>query len=72
MIDMWYKTKELTNENPVVDFYAGVSSDLYDIVHNPIKDASYNGKDWATTRDEISAPAQNLIDEMNKQIAENF
>ena len=72
MVDMWYKTKELTNENPVIDFYPGVFSDVYDLVHNPIKDASYNGKDWSTTRDEISAPTQNLIDEMNKQISENF
>lgn len=72
MIDMWHKTKELTNENPVIEFYAGVSSDVYDLVHNPIKDTSYNGVDWSTTRDTISAPVQNKIDELNAQIAENF
>ena len=72
MIDMWHKTKELTNENPVIDFYAGTSSDIYDLVHNPIKDASYNGKDWATTRDEISGAVQNEIDALNKEIEANF
>ena len=72
MVDMWYKTKELTNENPVIDFYAGVSSDVYDLVHNPIKDASYNGKEWSTTRDEISGAVDGLISEINDQIAENF
>ena len=72
MIDMWHTTKELTNENPVIDFYAGTSSDIYDLVHNPIKDASYNGKEWSTTRDEISSAVQNEIDALNKEIEENF
>lgn len=72
MIDMWKKTKALTNENPVIDFYAGVSADVYDLVHNPIKDASYNGKDWSSTRDTISAPVENEIAELNKTIQENF
>lgn len=72
MIEMWHKTKELTNENPIIDYYAGTSPDIYNIVHNPIKDTSYNGKDWITTRDEISAAVQELLDELNKEISENF
>lgn len=72
MIAMLKKTRELTNENPVIDFYAGTSSNVFDMVHNPIKDASYNGKDWATTRDEISAAVQSEIDGLNEQIKENF
>ncbi|MBQ5316392.1 MAG: extracellular solute-binding protein [Oscillospiraceae bacterium] len=72
MIDMWHKTKELTNENPVIDFYAGCSSDIYDLVHNPIKDASYNGKDWATTRDEITPAVETEIEALNQQIKDNF
>ncbi|MGN1090639.1 MAG: ABC transporter substrate-binding protein, partial [Huintestinicola sp.] len=39
MLDMWKKTKELTNANPVIDFYAGTSAEVNECVHNPIKDA---------------------------------
>lgn len=72
MVDMWYKTKELTNEHPIIDFYAGVSPDVYNIVHNPIKDTSYNGKEWSTTRDEISGAVDDLLNEMNEKIAAEF
>lgn len=72
MIAMLAKTKELTGENPVIDLYAGVSPNVYEMVHNPIKDASYNGKDWSATREEISGAVQAEIDMMNKQIADNF
>lgn len=72
MLDMWVKTKELTNAHPVVDFYAGTSDDIYNIVHNPIKDTSYNGKEWATTRSEISEAVQIRLDELNATISANF
>ncbi len=72
MLEMWETTKELTNANPVIDMYAGVSQDMYDVVHNPIKDTSYNGKEWATTRSEISGVVQMLLDDMNAQIAEGI
>ncbi|MCC8042697.1 MAG: extracellular solute-binding protein [Oscillospiraceae bacterium] len=69
MLEMWRITKDLTNENPDIDMYAGVSSDVYDMVHNPIKDASYNGKEWSVTRDEISDAVQTALDELNAKIA---
>ena len=72
MLDMWDKTKELTNENPVIDFYAGTSDNIFEMVHNPIKDASYNGKDWATTRGEIAEAVQGELDMLNEQIAADF
>ncbi|MBQ3918401.1 MAG: extracellular solute-binding protein [Oscillospiraceae bacterium] len=72
MMDMWHKTKDMTNAHPVIDFYAGCSADIYDIVHNPIKDASYSGKDWMTTREEISDTVDLLLGELNTQIEENF
>ncbi len=72
MIDMWHTTKELTNENPIIDFYAGVSPDVYNLVHNPIKDTSYNGKDWSTTRDEITGAVDTELEALNKKIAEEF
>ncbi len=72
MIDMWRVTKELTNANPVIDFYAGASADINSMVHNPIKDTSYNGKEWGITRDEISAAVQTEIDGLNSLIETNF
>lgn len=72
MIEMWHNTKELTNENPIIDFYAGCSNDIYDMVHNPIKDTSYNGKEWATTRDEISDAVQTAVDALNEKISTEF
>ncbi|MBQ5330143.1 MAG: extracellular solute-binding protein [Oscillospiraceae bacterium] len=72
MVDMWYKTKELTNENPVIDFYAGCSQDIYQVIHDPIKSASYNAAEWSTTRETISGVADELIGELNEQIKANF
>lgn len=68
MIEMYNYVNDLTNEHPVVDFYAAVNADVYELLHNPIKDASYNGTDWYQTRDERNAAVQNYIDEMNEKL----
>ena len=68
MIEMYNYVNDLTNAHPVVDFYAAVNADVYELLHNPIKDASYNGTDWYQTRDERNAAVQNYIDEMNEKL----
>lgn len=68
MIDMYEYCNELTNAHPVVDFYAAINSDVYNLLHNPIKDASYNGVNWYTTRDNISTAVQIYIDEANETL----
>lgn len=68
MIEMFNYTNDLTNAHPVVDFYAAINTDVYDLLHNPIKDASYNGTDWYQTRDERNDAVQTLVDEMNEKL----
>lgn len=72
MLEMYKTVQDLTNAHPVIDFYPSINTDVYDLMHNPLKDTAYNGKDWATTRSEIADPVQIQIDEMNKQIEEQF
>lgn len=68
MIEMYNYTNDLTNAHPVVDFYAAVNADVYELLHNPIKDASYNGTDWYQVRDERSVVVQTYIDELNENL----
>ncbi len=68
MIEMYNYTNDLTNAHPVVDFYAAVNADVYELLHNPIKDASYNGTDWYQTRDERNGAVQAYIDELNEKL----
>lgn len=68
MIEMFNYTSDLTNEHPVVDFYAAVNADVYELLHNPIKDASYNGTDWYQTREERNGAVQALVDELNEKL----
>ena len=72
MFEMWYKVRELTDANPVVSLHMGLPSDVAAIVDDSIKQASFNGKDWNVTREEISGLTQTTVDELNHQIQENF
>ncbi len=69
MIDMYNYCNDLTNAHPVVDFYAALNSDVYELLHNPIKDSSYNGTDWYSARDSINTSVQTYIDELNNTLA---
>lgn len=68
MIEMYNYVNDLTNAHPVVDFYAAVNADVYELLHNPIKDASYNGTDWYQTRDKRNDVVQSYIDELNEKL----
>lgn len=72
MVEMWYKVRELTDENPVINIHMGLTSDVAAAVDDGLKQASFNGTDWAVTRESISALAQISIDETNKKIEEEF
>ncbi|MDE6599743.1 MAG: extracellular solute-binding protein, partial [Oscillospiraceae bacterium] len=72
MIDMWHTVRELTDANPVINIHTGLTKDIADIVDDGIKQASFSGTDWATTRDTISGATQTIIDELNDQIAKEF
>ena len=68
MVEMWYKVRELTDANPVVSLHMGIPKDYANIVDDGLKQASFNGKDWAVTREEISGAVQSSIDELNEKI----
>lgn len=70
MMDMYIKVKEMTNENPVFDFYGAVSSNLYSYVHNPMKEAFNAGVSWTQTKESIKGGVQSEIDKANKTLAE--
>ena len=72
MFEMWYKVRELTDANPVVSLHMGLPSEVASIVDDQIKQASFSGKDWNVTREEISALVQTTVDDLNHVIEEKF
>ncbi|MCM1329538.1 MAG: extracellular solute-binding protein [Ruminococcus sp.] len=72
MVDMWYTVRELTDENPVINIHMGLASDVAKAVDDGLKQTSFNGTDWAVTRESISGMAQISIDETNAKIQEGF
>lgn len=68
MIEMDRYITELTNAHPVIDFYAAVNSDVTDLLSNSIKDSSYNGTDWYSTRESINDAVQSNVDAMNETL----
>lgn len=72
MVDMWYTVRKMTDENPVINIHAGLPTDIANTVDDGLKQASFNGTDWAVTRENMSGMTQTAIDELNAQIQENF
>ncbi len=70
MIKMDNYISDLTNKHPVIDFYGAINSDVYNMLHNNIKDSSYNGTDWYQTRESVNAAVQTNIDEINAKLKE--
>lgn len=68
MIEMDRYITELTNAHPVIDFYAAVNTDVTDLLTNSIKDASYNGTDWYSTREALNDAVQANVDAMNETL----
>ncbi len=68
MIEMDRYITELTNAHPVIDFYASVNQDVTDMLSNSIKDASYNGTDWYSTREALNEAVQTNVDAMNETL----
>ena len=69
MFEMYDTVKEMTDANPVFDFYGAVSSKLYSYVHNPMKEAFNQGISWTQTKEEIKGGVQKEIDKANETLA---
>ena len=72
MIDMWHKVREMTDANPVASIHMGLPTEQANIIDDAIKQASFNGTDWAVKREEIATLCQETVDELNKKIEANF
>lgn len=72
MVEMWYKVRELTDANPVINIHMGLEETVANQVDDGLKQASFNGTDWSVTRESISALTDLSIEETNKKIKENF
>lgn len=72
MVEMWYKVRELTDANPVINIHMGLEDTVANQVDDGLKQASFNGTDWSVTRESISALTDLSIEETNKKIKENF
>ncbi len=68
MMDMWYRVRELTDANPVVSLHMGIPKDYANIVDDGLKQASFSGAEWSTTRGAMSDAVQEAVDELNEQI----
>ncbi len=72
MFEMWYKVRELTDSNPVVSLHMGLPTDIAAAVDDGIKQASFNGTDWAVTRESLSIMTDTAVEELNQKIEAGF
>ncbi|MBO6302916.1 MAG: extracellular solute-binding protein [Ruminiclostridium sp.] len=70
MYDMLLKTRELTEQHPVFEYYKAVNDNVYDIILNPSKESYNQGIPWAQTVEEIKYSVQSELDDANKKLAE--
>lgn len=68
MIEMNDKVNEITLENPVFEYYSGMSSDLSGVIDSAIRESIKSSVQWATTRESIYQTVQLEVDEFNAAI----
>ncbi|MGN1340766.1 MAG: hypothetical protein ACI4WS_10775, partial [Oscillospiraceae bacterium] len=68
MYEMLTTAQELTEQHPMIDFYAGVTSNLYDLLNNSTQETFNNGISWTQTRESIYNPVQAEVDAANAKI----
>lgn len=65
MYDMLLDIKELSLENPVVEFYNAVSLEVYELINNPMKKTYNEGASWTQTKEEIRYAVEAELDKAN-------
>lgn len=68
MYEMLLKTRELTDEHPVFEYFKAVNDDVYDCVLNPSKESYNAGTPWSQTSEEIRYELQTLLDTANEKL----
>jgi len=62
-----YTVKDMTKENPVLELYAGTSSDIKSLL-DTAKSAASNGTEWNMTVEAYSDTIDTLVDGINQQL----
>ena len=65
MFDMKDEVQALANENPVLDFSKGVSTDCGDLLDSSLRNSA-RGTPWNETFDSIYDVVNTYLDEINK------
>ena len=68
--DMYRLVNQMTAEHPVIEMYNAVTSNVADLVNNPMKEAYNSGASWTQTRETIRAAVQAELDSANEKLAE--
>ena len=68
MYNMLLKTREMTEEAPVIEFYTAVNGTVNDLVNNPIKETYNAGVAWSETKESIKMALQSELDSVNTKI----
>lgn len=67
--DMFQLVIDMTAEHPVIEMYNAVSSNVADLINNPMKEGYNSGASWTQTRESIRAAVQAELDEANGKLA---
>ncbi|MBO5266005.1 MAG: extracellular solute-binding protein [Ruminiclostridium sp.] len=68
MYDMLLKTREMTEQHPVIEFYTAVNDTVNDLVNNPIKETYNAGVSWTETKETIKFALQAELDSVNTRL----
>ena len=70
MYNMLQRTKEMTEEHPVFEFYTAVTPMVNDLINNPMKDCYNHGEpSWAQTKETIRNKVQSELDQVNSKLS---
>lgn len=68
--DMYCLVNDMTAEHPVIEMYNAVTTNVADLVNNPIKESYNSGASWTQTREAIRASVQAELDSANELLDE--
>lgn len=71
MYDNLMNIQDLTEQHPMIDFYQGVTANLYDLLNNSTQDTFNNGVSWTQTRESIFSAVQAEVDTANTKIPDS-
>lgn len=68
MYDMLLKTRDMTEQAPVIEFYTAVNDTINDLVNNPMKETYNAGIAWSETKESIKVAVQAELDSFNTKL----